>query len=227
MYVYVVFLAKNIHSSDFLDYDVCMELFRSAGFLYSEPVLTGTLQDMLALELGFETKLPAKFGLPLLEDKKNIAEGIVIKPLKNVVLDTSKGPRRVIFKRRVEKFQERKPQGPPPNSAAKSRSKKGRRGRDYNQQEVNLRLLQYELSALVSEQRVVNTISKRGIPESGPEWTQLAEALIQDVLESVECENEELWRLCGGASGGLEGLMGGLREECSQAVEEYRLQNYD
>ena len=210
------------HSSEFLDYDVCMQLFSSVGFLYSEPILTGTLQDVLSLELGFETRLPTKFGLPPLKDKKNVAEGVVIKPLKNAVLDTSKGPRRVIFKRKVKHFEERKkPRAPLPSS--KSRKKGRKKDTDYSQREANLQLLQYEMSALVSEQRVVNTISKWGIPVSEAEWTELTEALVQDVLESAECENEELWESCGASSGGLEGLMEGLREECRQAVEEYRL----
>ena len=212
--------------AEFLDYDVCMQLFQSVGFLYCEPLLTGTLQDMLRLELGFETKLPAKFGLPPLQDRKNVAEGVIIKPLKNVVLDTSKGPQRVIFKRKVEHFEERRKQRSPVSSGAgKSRSKKGgRKGRDY-EHEANLKLLQYEMSALVSEQRIVNTISKRGIPESYTEWTGLAEALVWDVLESAEHENEDLWKSCGGSSGGIESLKGGLREECTQMVDEYRLHN--
>ena len=212
--------------SDYLGYDVCMELFHSAGFLYSEPLLRGTLQDMLFLELGFESKLPAKLGLPRLKDRKNTAEGIVVKPLKNVVLPTDNGPRRVIFKRKVEQFQERRTPrmaSSSGSSAGKARTKKGeKKGQDY-EQEANLRLLQYEMSALVSEQRVVNTISKRGIPDSDLEWTELTEALVHDVLETAESENKELWGLCGGSSGGPESLLGGLREECAQSVEEYRL----
>lgn len=203
-----------------------MRLFSKAGVLYTEPLLTGTLQDMLGLELGFETKLPAKFGLPPLEGK-NTAEGVVIKPLKNIVLDTSKGPQRVIFKRKVEQFQERKPRGRrPPNSTAtgKSQPKKGKKSWECDEQETNLKLLQYEMSPLVTEQRVVNTISKLGIPESESEWTELAEALVRDVLESAEYENEELWQLCGGATG-VEGAIQGLREECMQTVDDYRLQH--
>lgn len=205
---------------------MCMRLFSDAGILYANPLLTGTLQDMLALELGFKTKLPAKFGLPPLEGK-NTAEGVVIKPMKNTVLDTSKGPQRVIFKRKVEQFQERKPRGRPSNATGKSVTKKGKKSRERHQQETNLKLLQYEMSALVTEQRVVNTISKLGIPESASEWTELAEALLRDVVESAECENEELWQLCGGAGGGLEGAIEGLREECTQTVEDYRIQQFE
>lgn len=224
MPIVLYFSLYNI--AEYLDYDVCMELFASVGFLYSEPLLSGTLQDMLSLELGFESKLPARLGLPPLRDRVNTAEGVVVKPLKNVVISTDKGPRRVIFKRKVEHFQERRnPRLASVSTvgAGKARAKKGeKRGQKY-EEEANLRLLQYEMSALVSEQRVVNTISKRGIPDSEAEWTELTEALLQDVLETAESENEKLWGVCGGSSGGLKSLIGGLREECAQSVEEYRL----
>ena len=233
-------------SQEYLDYDVCMQLFSAVGYLYAVPILTGTLQDMLSLELGFESKLPAKFGLPPLEGKKNIAEGVVIKPLKNIVLDTTKEPRRVIFKRLEETFWERKSmpitpkrqqqKGPKLRGAhtnpdgiveptRKSRQKKKLgKDSDFTSQESNLLFLKYEMSALVCEQRVVKTVSKRGIPESGPEWAGLVDALVEDVLESAESENEELWQTCGRRSRGVEGLMEGMKEECRQAVEEYRLQ---
>ena len=136
-----------------------MELFKDSGFLYAEPLVTGTLQAMVNYPLGFESKLPAKFGLPPL-DKPNIAEGIVIKPLKNVVLESKNGPRRVIFKRKVEGFAEVKPRG---------------RGRGYKKQAAtagtwkpdnsqDFELLRYEMLALITIQRVVNVISKLGRP---------------------------------------------------------------
>ena len=200
---------------------MCMQLFQTVGFLFCEPLKTGTLQDMLSLELGFETTLPAKFNLPPLVGTKNTAEGVVIKPLKNTVLETKKGPQRVIFKRKVENFQERKkPRVPPSSEDGKSRQKKkGGRGKDHEHQ-ARVETLKYELSALVCEQRLVNTISKRGIPDLEAEWTELTEALLADVLESGESENEELWGACGGPS---DELLGGLREECSQLVEMYRV----
>ena len=174
---------------------------------------------MLSLELGFETKLPAKLGLPPLRDRKNTAEGVVIKPLKNTVLGTKKGPQRVIFKRKIENFQERKK---PRFSDAKSQQKKerGKGGKDH-ELKAKAELLKYEMSALVSEQRLVNTISKRGIPDSEPEWTELTEALMADVMESAEVENEEAWLACGGPS---QETVESVREECRQLVDMYRIQ---
>lgn len=94
----------------YLDYDICIKLFRSSGFLYAQPLVTGSLQTILNYPIPFKTKLPATLGLPQLPDgtKENIAEGIVIKPMKTVVLDTPKGKRRVIFKIKVPGFMEKK-----------------------------------------------------------------------------------------------------------------------
>ena len=206
-------MRQRCASTVFLDYDMCMQLFSRVGFLFSEPLKTGTLQDMLSLELAFETKLPAKFKLPPLADRKNTAEGVVVKPLKNTVLDTRKGPRRVIFKRKGKEFNERrKPWVPPTSDGGNSRKKK--QG-DWHQV-----TMKYELSALVCEQRLVNTISKRGVPDSERDWTELTEALATDMLESGESENEKLWGACGGPSNEV---LDGLREECRQLVEMYRV----
>ena len=208
--------------TEFLDYDVCMQLFTSVGLLHCQPLKTGSLQDMLSLELGFETQLPAKFNLPPLPDRKNTAEGVVIKPLKNMVLETKKGPQRVIFKRKIEQFQERKkPRVFLSSDSNKSRQKKrGGRGKDHEHQ-ARVEMLKYEMSALVSEQRLVNTISKWGVPDSEGEWTELTESLVADVLESAESENEELWGACGGPT---DDLIAGLREECQQLVDMYRIE---
>lgn len=148
----------------YLDYDVCMELFKQSGYLYAEPLATGTLQAMISYPLGFESKLPAKFGLPPL-DKPNVAEGIVIKPIKDIILESKKGPRRVIFKRKVEGFAEVKPRGR--DRVANGYKKQAAEGGatwtpDSDSQDFEL--LRYEILALITTQRVVNVVSKLGRP---------------------------------------------------------------
>ena len=213
----------SVHSSTlvclappvYLDYDVCMQLFKDVGFLYLEPLITGTLQDMLCFELGFKTTLPAQLGLPPLaqEGRRNVAEGIVVKPLKNLVLETDKGePRRVIFKRKVEKFHEWKPRR---KKHTKSKEK------EFSKSDADRELLRYEMSALVTDQRVVNTVSKRGVPED-EEWEELVGEVVADVVESVSTENEVLWLACGGS---VVGEVEEMRRECGQLVDQYRLRH--
>ena len=197
-------------STDYLDYDVCIQLLKNSGFLYAEPLCTGSLQTMLGYPLGFQTKIPPKLGLPSLEGRSNTAEGIVIKPLKNVVLETSKGPRRVIFKRKVEKFLERKQRTRPSDK------------NQYSKQQADLELLKYEMYALVTEQRAVNVISKLGLPSSDEDWEAITEDLVGDVLEQLSSDHEELWSKCQQEPLLLEQIMEELGKESSQVVVEYR-----
>ena len=148
-------------NTEYLDYDVCMELFKQSGFLYAEPLAIGTLQDMINYPLGFESKLPAKFGLPPL-DKPNIAEGIVIKPLKDIVLERKKGPTRVIFKRKVEGFSEVKPRGR--DRVANGYKKQAKATWTPDSDSQDFESLRYEMLALITTQRVVNVTSKLGRP---------------------------------------------------------------
>ena len=138
-----------------------MDLFRESGFFYAEPLATGTLQDMISYPLGFESTLPRRFGLPAL-DKPNVAEGIVIKPVKNTILDTKKGPKRVIFKRKVDGFAEVKPKGRADQGYKKQAATSGSWTPDNAQ--ADFELLRYEMLALITTQRVVNVISKLGLP---------------------------------------------------------------
>ncbi len=167
---------------------------------------------MLNYPLGFQSTLPAKFGLPPLDGRTNTAEGIVIKPLRNVVVDTSKGPRRVIFKRKVENFQERKVR-----RALNTTRIGGKKVYDGV-----MEALKYEMYALVTEQRVVNTISKLGAPESEEEWGEVVEGVLCDVVEEVGGEMVEGWERCMGDPAMMEEVMEELRGQCKQAVADYR-----
>lgn len=193
-----------------MDYDDCIQLFKAVGFLYAEPLVVGSLTDMLSCALGFDSKLPAKLGLTALE--RNIAEGIVVKPLKNTVLETGKGPRRVIFKRKVENFLERK-----------QRVKGwGRDVRQKNTYDPDFETLKCEMYAMVTEQRVVNVISKQGRPVTVEEWEEVVGGLVSDVLDCLSSENEEAWSKCRKDPGQFEQLLRELREESEQAVQQLR-----
>ena len=188
-----------------------MKLFKDCGFFYAEPLVIGSLQEMLSYPVAFQTKLPAKFGLPPIDGKSNAAEGLVIKPLKTVQLETKKGLKRVIFKRKLEGFMERKERAFPTHSDQ----------RQYKYQN-EFQVLKHELYALVTEQRVVNVVSKLGRPESESEWEEVVEGLVGDVLEKMSTDNEAEWGACQRDPLLLEELMQELQEESLRAVEQYR-----
>ena len=169
--------------TEFMDYDEAMRLLSEAGFMYCKPICTGTYEQVFNFPLGFLTTLPALFKLPPVEN--NLAEGVVVKPMKNTVVQTSKGQKRLIFKRKIPKFSERRAIPRPAEHLALQ----------YNDPE-KLELLKYEMYALMTEQRLVNAISKVGRPEKKQDWVELKKLLMDDVLETLESENEDLWESC-------------------------------
>jgi hypothetical protein len=201
-----------------LDYDVCIKLFKASGFLYAEPLVMGTLQDVLNFSLGFESTLPGRLGLPLLPN--NVAEGVVIKPVHTTMLESKLGMKRVIFKRKVDGFTERQ-----------------LRPRDFKKDEkqsypggvpdqLDRQLLKYEMLALVTEQRIVNTISKLGQPSSdgstGPSWEEISSALVNDVVAELRAD-EELWgKFTSISKQSKRGLMMEVKEDCNLTVEGYK-----
>lgn len=200
-----------------MDYDKCMELFRSSGFLYAEPLVIGTLSDMINFPLGFDSTIPVKLGLPPLPKQSNIAEGIVVKPLKNSVVESKEGKKRVIFKRKVDGFCERKPR----------RRVKEHPVFDHD----NYQLLKYEMLALTTEQRVENTISKHGRPDEisgeepgtkGPSWEDIHKALICDILAEIKMD-EELWEKFNRIPKQQKAvLMTEIKEDCSEVIDNYK-----
>ncbi|MBQ3766435.1 MAG: hypothetical protein II874_06850 [Bacteroidales bacterium] len=68
----------------FLPVREAIDLFAAAGFHYAHNLFTGTLDECLAYPCDFPTTIPPEYGLPSLEN--NLCEGIVIKPLRPLVL---------------------------------------------------------------------------------------------------------------------------------------------
>ncbi len=168
---------------------------------------------MACFPLGFNTTIPAKLGLPPLE--KNIAEGIVVKPIKNAVIESRKGPKRVIFKRKVDGFCERKP-----------RTNKSINCKDKSFQEDYL-LIKYEMFALTTQQRVANVTSKLGRPDesltgTAPTWDNIHEALISDILEEIKCD-EDLWKKYEDLQINARcSLLTKLKQECTNIIDEFK-----
>ena len=199
--------------TEYLDYDVVMSVLSDAGFMYSKPLDICAFEEAMNFKLGFVTPLPAQFGLPPIKD--NLAEGVVIKPMKNVLVETKKGKKRLIFKRKIDKFSERKPVGPKPTKTPK----KSKSLSPINESE----LLTYEMYALITEQRLINAISKIGMPygeTSEQTWVDIQELMVEDVKSTLQEDNEELWQACSPAARGV--VFKEIDDQCSDVVTAYR-----
>ena len=157
--------------------------------MFCRPLAMGSLEEVFNYPLGFLTTIPGTFGLPPIEE--NLAEGVVVKPLKNSMIMTHKGPRRLIFKRKIEKFSERKAL-----PRLECHLKEEQRREDEKWKGEKGETLRYEIFSLITEQRVINAITKLGQPQTKNEWNGVKNELVSDVMETLKEDNEEEWSEC-------------------------------
>ncbi len=99
-----VYLQTETGKSFFLDVSTRTSLLEHAGFMVSQPLMTGTLDECLQYPNKFQTTIPRRFNLPEIEN--NICEGVVIRPVIDFNLQTY---RRAIFKNKNELYSEVRP----------------------------------------------------------------------------------------------------------------------
>lgn len=103
---FAVFDAAILRSDDRLDFvgsDELDALCSDAGLMAAPIVARGRLSDVLAVKLPFETKVPARLGLPAL--RENFAEGFVVTPAERAKSSVASAPR-VVLKRKIDRFAE-------------------------------------------------------------------------------------------------------------------------
>jgi Rnl2 family RNA ligase len=89
-----------LDGKEYMDFEDARSLLVAAGFpLVAAPLWRGTLNDMLAIDVeALETTIPDLLGLPPL-DRFRIAEGIVIRPVKEVSFGTQQAHRALLKKK--------------------------------------------------------------------------------------------------------------------------------
>jgi Rnl2 family RNA ligase len=166
----------------YVDYDIAMSIFEEVGIFYATPLFTGSYQEALAYPLGFDSTIPRRLGLPPLAEP-NKAEGVVIKPLKTLLVESSKGAIRPILKKKIPEFAEDKRFSqaekwatPPPGALP-----------------GNLDLLIWEAFNLVTENRLHSVLSKVGALHTGDGRREqyVFRLFVEDVLERLEATQSE------------------------------------
>lgn len=161
----------------YLDYDAAMKLFEQAGLFYARPLLIGSFQEALNYPLGFSSTIPRRLGLPPLPTE-NKAEGVVIKPLKTILLPGGKGLTRPLLKRKIAEFAE---------DQRYHQAEKWAPPRLTTEQSA-LDLLTWEAFNLVTANRLQSAVSKSGAltPGDGKRAQQVFRLMVEDVLEQLE-----------------------------------------
>ena len=113
----VAIILKNMNDNDnnktrrqYMNYEDAILLFESVKMFYAKPLFIGKYEDCLNYNYEFETNIAKWLGLPPLSKEygKNLAEGIVIKPMKNIYIEGKNGKlKRPIVKHKHKSFNER------------------------------------------------------------------------------------------------------------------------
>lgn len=159
----------------YLDCDLAIDIFATVGLFYARPLFVGKLDRAWDYPIGFDSTIPELLGLPPLAENK--AEGVAIKPMQSIEVETKKGRLRPVLKKKITEFAE---------DRRYLQSEKWPEPPELGQSD-RLTLLQWEAFNLVTENRLVNAISKIG-PMAGKgrrQSRQLFRAFVDDVLEQI------------------------------------------
>lgn len=166
----------------YLDYAQAQSYFEECGFPHARPLLVGKLNQALFFNPRFDSKVPGWLGLPHIAP--NLVEGIVLKPQRNIVVQTSKGEMRPILKIKNKEFAEEQFH----ESQAWSYQHAGTSASE------RLLFLVPELRRYVTPQRLQSTVSKIGsLRDAAPERrATILQAFAVDAMDSFWEDNPEL-----------------------------------
>ncbi len=206
--------SNNPASRIYKDYDKALKIFQQVGIMGAEPLFIGKYEEAMAYNLEFDSTIPSLLRLPPLPFR-NPAEGIVIKPVKSIFIETAKGRFRPILKKKIPEF------------AEDSRFHQATKWTTYQKSPVltqNLSLeeeLSQEMRLLVTPTRLSNVISKIGrvSGSDSEEKQQLAQLLVRDVLETFNEEWESIFSALSAES--QQTLMEQLKQESQKLVDDY------
>ncbi|MEP0855224.1 RNA ligase family protein [Trichocoleus sp. DQ-U1] len=173
---------------DYIDYEKTLKLFQQVEMLAAKPLFIGKYEQAIAQNIEFESTIPGLLGLPKLPFS-NQAEGIVIKPVKSIYIDTPKGRIRPVLKRKIPKFAEESRF----HQAEKWSSQKLATSPPYLSDE---KWLHEAMLALVTENRLMNTLSKLGrVSGKDPKAIdKVFQLFVNDVIETFDESYESIFK---------------------------------
>jgi len=167
----------SLDGKGYMDFDEARSLLLAAGFpLVAAPLHRGSLDEMVSIDVeSFKTTLPSLLGHPPL-DKFQIAEGLVIRPAREVIW----GQNRAILKKKARAFWEA-------TNQAGMAMKVAKESRVASPDLVALEAAK----SYVNKNRLLSVISKDpGLVQEGQE-NRLAGLLTKDALEDFEKDHSE------------------------------------
>ena len=169
----------------YLDYVEVIKRCTEVGIFAATPLFVGKYEAAMEREIRFDSTIPRVLGLPALPAGTNLAEGVVTKPYREIVLTTENGDTiRPVLKRKITEFAEDK------------RFHEATKWGDSRQAGVSpLDLLQWEASCRIVENRLNAAISKIGyVPGKTREKAPLLFMLLtNEVRDETQAALPDAW----------------------------------
>jgi Rnl2 family RNA ligase len=201
----------NQNKNEYLDYDITLQVLREVGMMLAEPLFIGKFEQAFNYKIEFESTIPQTLKLPALPTNK--AEGVVIKPVKSIYIDTKKGRIRPIVKKKISEFAE---------------DNRFHQAQKWDSQQINVDvelLVTQEIFRFLTLNRLRNVVSKLGRitvdkNNKDKQLSLLVELLIWDILDSFnDTEYETHFNNLSNESQQV--IMKKLEDAACKLVEEY------
>jgi len=157
----------------FLEWDFVKELAENFGFKVVPELCRGTFEECFKYPNLFQTKIPEMYELEDIEG--NIAEGVVIKPIKDLKFRSGK---RVILKNKNDKFKE------------KGRVKKSKIKNPINLTSEEEKWVD-EITKYFEASRIQSVLSKGDVQLNWKQFGKLSGLFFKDALEDFIKDNSE------------------------------------
>jgi Rnl2 family RNA ligase len=177
----VQLVVRDQERKPWLNYRTAMDLFSKCGIFHAQPLVEGTRDECLKMDIRINSTIPARLGLPPLE--QNQMEGIVIKSVEPLFFPVKhKFPPRAIVKKKNAKFEEVNPKCETQWEAARRERK------------TAIETLLTEVERYINVNRLNNLESKIG-PVTRANAKEAGVALAEDALKDLAKDYEKEWAL--------------------------------
>ncbi|MCL1470781.1 RNA ligase family protein [Argonema antarcticum] len=203
----------NSSARNYTDYNKAMKIFDRVDMMCAQPLFIGKYESAITYNIEFDSTIPALLGLPKLLSP-NKAEGVVIKPIQSIYLETPKGIIRPILKRKIAEFAE--------DSRFHQARKWNHPINPTTSQPLSLETeLEREMLALVTPNRLNNAISKIGRLDRGEikNKEMLLQSFVTDVLENFNEDYADIFSSIN--EGDKQNMIERLNREAQRLIDNY------
>jgi Rnl2 family RNA ligase len=163
----------------FVSFEQLQEFLDDAELFYVKPLFMGSYEEALAYPIGFKSGVPKRLGLPAIANNK--AEGIVIKPVDPIYVETEKGRARILLKKKIAEFSE------------DEKFFSAQKWSSENPLDA-LSLLSAALPDLANKNRLQSARSKVGPTNTPQKSAQLFQLFVEDILLQLEEDYAEMFQ---------------------------------